>query len=94
MMREKSGQVIQEKSLKIKALIALMLLYGYETWTILSPLLRQTPLMDAIPEYCDGLNIPCSLSQVRETVSTSTELTCIEVTCIETTGPVQNFIRK
>ena len=61
---------------------------------ILSPLLRQTPSMDAIPESCDGLNIPCSLSQVRETVSTSTELTCIEVTCIETTGPVQNFIWK
>ena len=67
---------------------------GVRPVLILSPLLRQTPSMDAIPECCDGLNIPCSLSQVRETVSTSTELTCIEVTCIETTGPVLNFIWK
>lgn len=51
----KSGQIIQEKRLKIKALIALILLYGCEACTILSPLLRQTPLMDAIPECCDAV---------------------------------------
>ena len=85
----KSGQTIQEKRLKMKALIALILLYGCEACTDTLTIAKTNSL-----DGCDGLNIPCSLSQVRETVSTSTELTCIEVTCIETTGPVQNFFWK
>lgn len=49
MTRGKSGQIIQERTLKIKAL---MLLFECDAWTILAPLLRQTLLMDATPECC------------------------------------------